>query len=105
MLPYYNPYAETIVTIDASPVDVGTILSQKQLDGNLKPIPFGSKSLNETEQHYSQMELEALAILFGCKYFHFFVYDKQFTINTDHKPLLKLLSNKSTPHQEFKDGY
>ena len=76
MLPYYNPYAETIVTVDASPVGVGAILSQKQLDGNLKPIAFGGKSLNETEQHYSQMELEALAILFGCEYFHFFVYDK-----------------------------
>ena len=72
MLPYYNPYAETIVTIDASPVGVGTILSQKQPDGNIKPITFGSKSLNETEQRYSQMEHEALAVLFGCKHFHFF---------------------------------
>ena len=97
MLPYYNPHAETIVTIDASPVGVGTVLSQKQPDGNIKPITFGSKSLNETEQRYSQMECEALAVLFGCKHFHFFVYDKQFIINTDHKPLLKLLSNKSTP--------
>lgn len=91
VLAYDNPAAETTVTVDASPVGVGAILSQKQSDGSMRPVAFGSTSLNETEQRYSQMEREALAVLFGCEHFHFFVYDKELMINTAHKPLLKIL--------------
>ena len=96
-LAYYNPDAETYLTVDASPVGLGAILSQKQEDGSERPVAFGSKSLNATEQRYGQVEREALAVLFGCEHFHFFLYDKPFTINTDHKPLLKILSNNSSP--------
>jgi hypothetical protein len=43
--------------------------------------------LNETQRRYPQIEKELLAIVFGCKRFHQYVYGKTITIETDHKPL------------------
>ena len=47
---------------------------------------------------YSQVEKEGLAIIFGVKKFHQYVYGCPFQIITDHKPLLGLLQeHKSIP--------
>ncbi len=39
------------------------------------------------EKNYAQIEKETLAIVFGTDTFHDYVYGKQFTVETDHKPL------------------
>lgn len=41
-LAYYDKEAETQVIVDASPVGLGGILSQKQKDGNFRPVMFAS---------------------------------------------------------------
>lgn len=43
--------------------------------------------MNETQQNYAQIEKELLAVVFGCKRFHQYIYGKHVTIETDHKPL------------------
>ena len=43
--------------------------------------------MNETQRRYAQIEKELLAIVFGCKRFHQYVYGKTITVETDHKPL------------------
>ena len=43
--------------------------------------------MTPAEQHYSQIEKEALAILFGCKKFEHYIYLKKVNIQSDHKPL------------------
>ena len=78
VLAYYRPHAETKLIVDASPVGLGAILTQMQEDGEYRPVSYSSYALNETEMRYSQIEREALAILFGCMDFHFFLYDKDF---------------------------
>ena len=97
MMAFYNPDAETRITVDASPSGLGGILAQRQADGSFKPIYYGSRSLTEVESRYSQAEREALAVVWACQYFHFYIFDHYVTIFTDHKPLESLLSAKSSP--------
>ncbi|CAC5387482.1 unnamed protein product [Mytilus coruscus] len=96
-LAYYNSNAETHVIVDASPVGLGAILSQKQSDGNFRQVTFASRTLTDVEQRYSQTEREALAVVWGCERFHLYLYGKEFILVTDHKPLEVIYSPKSKP--------
>jgi len=71
---YYNPHLELIVASDASPFGVEAVLSHKMSDRSEKSIAFASRTLNESEKNYSQIDEEALALVFAIKYFHQFVY-------------------------------
>ena len=54
--------------------------------------------IKNTERGYSQLDKEALAVIFAGKKFHQFLLGRHFIIYTDHKPLLGLLNpGKSTP--------
>ena len=94
---YYQPNADTKVIVDASPVGLGAILTQKQEDGKFKPVAYASHALSPTEQRYSQTEREGLAAFWSTQKFHYYLYDREFTIVTDHKPLEKLLSARGSP--------
>ncbi|XP_065064039.1 uncharacterized protein K02A2.6-like [Rhopilema esculentum] len=94
---YYQPHADTEVIVDASPVGLGAILTQKQQDGQFKPVAYASHALSPTEQRYSQTEREGLAAFWSTQKFHYYLYDREFTIVTDHKPLEKLLSARGSP--------
>ena len=50
--------------------------------------------MTNTERRYAQVEKEALAITWACEKFSY-ILGKKFQIETDHKPLLPLLGNKS----------
>ena len=63
---YYDPKQRTILTVDASPVGLGAILSNVDTDGNIRNVSFASRSLTPVEQRYSQTEREALAVVWGC---------------------------------------
>ena len=79
---YFDPRAETHVQVGASSHDLGAVLIQ-----NVRQIAFAPKSLSDHERRYANIEREMLALVFGCERFHTYVYGKQFTIQSDHKPL------------------
>lgn len=64
-------------------------------DGEERPVIFAFRTLTKTEQNYAQLEKEAPALIFGVKKFHQFVYGRQFTLGTDHKPLVTILGPKT----------
>ena len=43
--------------------------------------------MNDTQCRYARIEKELLAVVFGCKRFHQYVYGKPIVIESDHKPL------------------
>ena len=50
---------------DVSAYGIGAILSHTMPNGSERPIAYGSRTLSKAEQHYSQIEKEALGLIFG----------------------------------------
>ena len=86
-LAHYAKDKDNIVTTDASKTGLGITLWQKQVDGESKPIAFGSRFLNVTEKNYSIGELELLAAVWGLEKFRFYLYGKKVFLYNDYQAL------------------
>ena len=95
VLAHYDPTLPLNLAADASAYGVGAVISQKYQDDSEHPIAFASRTLTPTEQKYAQVDKEALALAFGVKRFHQYLYGRKFTLITDPKPLTTILG----PHQ------
>ena len=92
-LAHYDPSKPLILATDAGPVGVAAILSQ-MADGQERPVAFASRSLSSSEKGYSQIDKEALAIIFGVLKFERFLLGRHFTLITDHRPLTSIFGEK-----------
>lgn len=94
LLTHYNPNLEIIVSSDASNKGIGACIQHRMTDNTIRPIAYASRSYQPAEKNYSQIEKEALSIIFAVKKFHKFIFGRKFTLQTDHKPLLSIFGNK-----------
>ena len=57
---------------------------------NGKVVCYASRALTKAEQNYQNLEQEALGTIWGMEKFHYFLYGKEFTLETDQKPLVSI---------------
>ena len=95
VLVHYDVNLPLRLAFDASAYDVGAVMSHVIKNDDEKPMAYASRTLTKSEKNYTQIEKEALSIIFGIKKFHQFLYGRKFTLITDHKPLLAILGSKA----------
>ena len=88
--PLVQPYSldkEVTLTTDASEKTIGAVLTQ-----NDHPVFYISRNLTSAKQKYSNIEREALAVVFTVTRLRQFLLGRKITLRTDHKPLQYILN-------------
>lgn len=93
-LTYYDPKKEIFIASDSRAYGIGACIMHKLEDDSIKQIAHTSRVLLPAEQNYSVIEKKSLWIVFALKKFHRFIHGRQFTLQTDHKPLLVIYGSK-----------
>ena len=87
VLRFYDPKKQLVLSVDASSKGLGSVLLQEG-----QPIAYASRALTKSQQNYAQIEKETLAITFGCRKFHQYVYGREVIVESDQKPLQAIFS-------------
>ena len=97
---FFNREWTTELTTDASPDGLGAVLSQfNPLDESKRHIVlFASRCLSSVEKRYSQVEREALAVVWACERLKLYLVRKTFNLIVDNKAVEMIFGNpKSKP--------
>ena len=93
ILSYFDQSRPTRLCTDASRQGLGFVLQQKAGD-NWALVQAGSRFLSDTESRYAIIELELLAVVWAIHKCQIFLAGlSQFTVLTDHHPLISILNH------------
>ena len=84
LLIHFDSTMPLTLACDASAYGIGAVLAHHFPHGSERPIGYASRTLNEAERNYSQLEKEGHSLFFLAS-------RKPFELVTDHQPLLGLL--------------
>ena len=90
VLALYNPIAPTKISANVSAYGLRAVLLQ-EAESAWSPVIYASRSLSDTERQYEQIEKEALTVTWACSKFANYILGRH---ETDHKPLVPILSTK-----------
>ena len=82
VLAYFENTKKHTIQCDASKKGLGAFLPQEP-----KPVMYVSRALTETEQRYSNIERELLAIVFALERLNHYTFSRTITVQTDHQSL------------------
>lgn len=82
VLRYYDLKKEVTIQCDASQDGLGAALLQEG-----QPVAYVSRALTSAESRYAQIEKELLAVVFSCEKFETYIFGREVTVDSDHKPL------------------
>ena len=82
VLAYFDKTKKHTIQCDASKKGLGAVLLQES-----KPVMYVSRALTETEQRYSNIERELLAIVFALERLNHYTFRRTITVQSDHQPL------------------
>jgi transposase InsO family protein len=97
-LAYFQKEWTTVITVDASPVGLGCVLAQHPpgRQDQTRVVKYMSRSLTPVERRYSQVEREALAVVWACERNHFYLLNNEFILRTDNKAVQLLFGNAAS---------
>ena len=87
------------MTTDASDIAIGAVLEQR-VDEHWQPLAFFSRQLKKAERNYATIDRELLGIHAAILHFRYFLEGREFTVYTDHKPIVAAIKKKT----ELKSG-
>ena len=94
LLAHYDPRRPIVVAADACQSGIGGIGYHAREDGSIEAFMHVSRRLTPAETRYSQIEKEALALVWTIMRLHKYVYGRKFKLLTDHLPLLSIFGSK-----------
>lgn len=89
-LTHSDPTLPLQLACDASPYEVGVVVSHIMPSGEERPLTFASQTTSKAESNYAQIEWEALWIVFGVKKLHQYLFGRKFPLSTEHRPLTSI---------------
>jgi hypothetical protein len=100
ILAYPNFEVPFIIQGDASKKAIGGACLQGnnivfKLITKVHPVSFFGRKLTQIEQRYPTMDRELLALIYGYKCSHHFVYGRHVIFLTDHEPVVTLQSERT----------
>ena len=79
--------SQSFVSTDTSKHGYGAVISQES-----GPISYASRCFTPAESNYAPIESDISAVLYGCTRFHDYIYGQRVTVETDHKPLIRIMA-------------
>ena len=103
ILSYPDFTKEFFIHVDASGVGLGAILTQQDDKGRHRIVAYASTALKPTQEPYPPTWKECYGVLWAIQHFRHYIHGTDFTIYTDHKPLVPALMHSISSVRMIRD--